>query len=78
MSLKSSEIQDAVRDTIDFDAVDDVLFELIKGHLNDQPYKIVCDECGKVLDSDTSVDDDLDITVSVEPCPKCLEDAGDV
>jgi hypothetical protein len=84
MAITSSEIAEQVRDAIDeglpdlCNAVEDKLFDFFKNHLEDQPYSAKCAECGKSLCvSDCTVDDDLDMTINIEPCKNCLENERD-
>lgn len=42
--------------------------EEIYDHMGDQPYKCICSECGTHLGFDTTVDNQLDIEVCVNPC----------
>ena len=57
-------------------SIDSVRDEL-EGHMDDQPYSISCAECGETLDFKSSYDNDLDLTVEVTPCWKCMEDVKD-
>jgi hypothetical protein len=42
---------------------------IIKKHLTNQPYNIKCSKCGEDLNIyDFAMDDDLDISVDVDPC----------
>ena len=49
----------------------DIVEKEIKNHMENQPYKIECCECGKEVEKDTTVDGDYDLSVVVYPC-KCL------
>lgn len=42
--------------------------DMIKSHMNTQPYKITCMDCGKELNHSTDYDDDYDLHICVEPC----------
>ena len=44
-----------------------LIADKIKGHMEDQPYKINCSECGAYINVDCSVDSDFDLTVKVSP-----------
>jgi len=37
------------------------------GHIEDQPFSITCTVCGEDLDVNCSIDNDLDLTILVEP-----------
>ena len=57
--------------------IDDVK-KIIKNHLEEQPYKITCSSCGIGLSvAGVNVDEELDLSIEVEPCSKCIEDAID-
>ncbi len=49
--------------------------EIIVNHMKDQPFTIICDTCGMELVSSISIDSDLDLNMTVEPCETCLEEA---
>ena len=48
---------------------------IIMEHMEAQPYDIVCSKCGMGLEKSVDIDADLDLTMSVEPCETCLEEA---
>jgi len=50
--------------------------EIIKYHIEEQPYKIECSVCGHRLSvEDIDIDKDLDLSITVEPCSICIENA---
>ena len=53
-----------------FDA--SIIEKEIKDHMDEQPYKIECSECGKELDKNSTIDSDYDLSVVVYPCD-CLK-----
>ena len=50
---------------------------IIMEHMEAQPYDIVCSKCGMGLEKSVDIDADLDLTISVEPCETCLEEASE-
>lgn len=44
---------------------------IIERHMNRQPYKVTCYDCGRFLDYTSEVDIGLDLTMSVRPCDYC-------
>jgi len=48
-------------------------FDIIRDHMDAQPYGVSCMECGTKLDFDSTFDSDLDLFVEVEPCKTCME-----
>ena len=45
-------------------------------HMNEQPYKTMCNECGEDLDIHLDkIDNDNDLYVYVDPCQRCLKEA---
>jgi hypothetical protein len=44
-------------------------------HMDEQPYRLECMKCKEELTTTISVDGDYDLTILVDPCPKCLEEA---
>jgi len=48
--------------------------EAIREHMEEQPYSATCSVCGKQLDYEQEIDRDLDLSLKVEPCPKCCLD----
>lgn len=44
--------------------------EEIKSHMENQPYKCTCENCGSDVELDVSLDGDLDMIVTVPIC-KC-------
>ena len=46
--------------------------DIIKNHMNEQPYEIKCSECGRDLNFDRKLDLDQDLTIEVYPCD-CLK-----
>jgi len=50
---------------------------IIMEHMEAQPYDIVCSKCGMGLEKSVDIDADLDLTMSVEPCETCLEEASE-
>lgn len=57
---------------VDIDCIKDGVIKQIKGHMDVQPWKIVCADCGEVVDHSSSVDAELDLTIEVTPC-KCTQ-----
>ena len=51
------------------------LENIIAKHMQDQPYDIICSDCGMILETSTSIDSDFDLNITVEPCETCLEEA---
>lgn len=50
------------------------LDEMLKEHMEEQPYSIDC-TCGKELQVESvNVDIDLDLHLKVYPCPDCCKD----
>lgn len=46
-----------------------LLKEALKKHMEAQPYKIKCNECGADLEVvNSSVDSDFDLEIEVQPC----------
>ena len=45
------------------------IFSVIEKHMYSQPFIITCRECGADLEYQREVDDDLDITLKIIPCP---------
>jgi len=55
-------------------AIDEVE-KMLKNHMDNQPYEIVC-ACGKDLDVfKHSVDNDYELSLTVGPCPDCMAEA---
>jgi hypothetical protein len=50
--------------------------DLIKTHMEAQPYGIACNECGEPLEYDATVDQDLDLVLKVNPCKRCMVEAN--
>ena len=48
----------------------------LEEHMGMQPYEITCDECGKELDVDVTVDGDYDLKIVVPRC-ECLPEEGE-
>lgn len=53
----------------------DCVFDAVKEHMDEQPYKCQCSQCGRDLAIDVYVDDDLDLRISIDPCEDCLEES---
>lgn len=47
--------------------------DLIKDHMEVQPFTIRCWECHKDLDCDVEIDNDFDMKIAVFPCPNCTK-----
>ena len=47
--------------------------EIIELHMKNQPYSIVCADCGKRINCKSTVDNDLDLLLDVSPCNHCEE-----
>ena len=55
--------------------IDLSIFEsAVSDHMDSQPYKATCADCGNDLDVSATVDSDYDLKLSVEPCKDCLEE----
>ncbi len=49
---------------------------VVNEHLQQQPYKVSCYVCGgELLVEEKTVDSDADLSVTVEPCKTCIENA---
>jgi len=48
---------------------------IVMEHMEAQPFDIVCSKCGMGLEKSISIDADLDLAISVEPCETCLAEA---
>ena len=46
---------------------------IIQNHMDQQPYRVRCNECGEELWFEAKVDNDFDLTVEVEVCKHCRE-----
>lgn len=55
----------------------DYFKEMVRDHMEDQPYKITCGECGDQLDCDSELDKDFDLTITVHQCKTCTSNAYD-
>ena len=53
----------------------DTFEDMVKDHMDDQPYNITCGECGGDLDFTKSIDNDYDLTICVSPCTCTKEEA---
>jgi len=51
------------------------IYQAIEEHLTDQPWAAECAVCGEKVTTDTDVDKDGDIRITVVPCEKCLKAA---
>jgi len=51
----------------------DEIERIIKSHMENQPYKSKCDECGKDINCYGELDRDLDMTINVSVCD-CMKD----
>ncbi len=49
--------------------------QMIRGHMEDQPYSCVCAECGAKVDLIIVVDGDMDMRVEVPVC-ECQKNDG--
>ena len=45
--------------------------------LEQQPTDCRCSECSDELTCRTTVDDDLNIEITVDPCVRCMREAGE-
>ena len=54
--------------------IQDIMHNTIVDHMENQPYNCVCAECGEDLSITTKIDDDYDLTITVEPCQCVKED----
>lgn len=45
--------------------------KIIEEHMNEQPYKCRCQNCGCDLDVNASLDSEMDLILDVYPCPNC-------
>jgi len=41
---------------------------IIEEHVKSQPYDITCEQCGEILDHETKMDSDFDLTITVTKC----------
>jgi len=48
----------------------------IKEHMENQPYKCMCADCGAKVDADVTIDGDLDMIIIVPVC-ECAQKEGD-
>lgn len=50
---------------------------IIIDHMDEQPYRITCWDCGADLkpDCDVDMDNDFDLSIRVNPCESCMEEA---
>jgi len=55
---------------IDFDRLE----VEVREHLENQPYKVECSECGRKVELDITIDRDLDMTISVPVCRCATEE----
>ena len=46
------------------------LNEILQHHMEDQPYRATCGECGEDIELDVVVDSDYDLDITVPVC-KC-------
>lgn len=53
----------------------DNLNEVVKSHMEDCVYSMECEECGTHLEFESSVDRDMDLYITVSPCPVCIQAA---
>lgn len=59
--------------------IDTSIFEsAVSDHMDSQPYEITCTTCGSKLDCSSTVDNDHDLKLYVEPCKDCLEEQFDL
>ena len=58
--------------SIDLGAIEKV----IESHMSDQPYSVVCSNCGNGLDcASADTDSDLDLSIKIDPCQACIDSA---
>ncbi|NQU42148.1 hypothetical protein HQ520_02600 [bacterium] len=48
--------------------------DLIKAHMDNQPYACKCADCGADLDVDATVDRECDLFIKVSPCACAKEE----
>jgi hypothetical protein len=53
----------------------DDIKEIVKSHMENQPYRITCSECGKDLEHDSTIDLIFDLELVVTPCDCVTPDA---
>lgn len=41
---------------------------IIRSHMEEQPYKCVCDSCGRKVYLDVEIDNDFDMNITVPVC----------
>ena len=56
------------------DSLEDHIKHEVLSHLEDQPHRITCRECGETLEVHSSLDFEMDIIMEVEPCKCILEE----
>jgi len=49
--------------------------DIISEHMDNQPIQATCGDCGAILNVNTDIDEDYDITIEVEPCQYCLDES---
>jgi hypothetical protein len=47
--------------------------DVIDDYIQSQPYKVSCMSCGSILEFESEVDNDGDLTIRVEPC-NCIKE----
>ena len=70
-----SELEEAI-DRVK-DAARESAAEAIETLLRAQPYRAYCHDCSNVLYAKGDLDSDGDLIVTVEPCAKCIDAAGE-
>ena len=61
MAINTEDIQKSITETVD------TITDIIKRHMEDQPYLITCQRCGEDLECVCTVDSDCDLRIEVEP-----------
>jgi hypothetical protein len=49
----------------------DIFKEAISNHMSEQPYSVICLDCGGKLDWVAKVDFDFDMFIEIAPCSNC-------
>lgn len=66
MSLNNRIMQSIIQDYMY--GFEDTILDKIRSHMYDNPYRVVCSECGDDLKYDVDIDHELDMRITVHPC----------
>ena len=50
------------------------ILNVVEEYMKEQPYSAECSTCGNALDCTVSIDQDLDMILTVDPCTTCTPD----